>query len=66
MTVNIHRELLEAILDVPHLVAIMPEEIAGEANEAEAVILRLGGALMIEVQHRSAQVAQVLAERGAD
>src|SRR4051794_13131522 len=36
-TDNIHREFLDAILDVPHLVAIMPSEIAGDARTAETV-----------------------------
>lgn len=62
-TDNIHRPLLEAILDVPHLVAILPRELAGAASTAEDMAPRLGGAMMVEVEHRSSQVAQVLAER---
>jgi hypothetical protein len=62
-TDNIHRELLEAILDVPHTVAIMPREIAGNANTHEEVVPRLGGALLVEVYDRSPQVEQVLRER---
>jgi hypothetical protein len=64
-TDNIHRELLDAILDVPHLVCVMPKEIAGDATTLEAMIPRMGGSIMVGVQHRSPQVAQVLAERDA-
>jgi hypothetical protein len=63
-TDNIYRELLEAILDVPHYVALMPREIAGEARTREDVLPRLGGALFVQVDHRSPQVEQVLGERG--
>jgi len=62
-TDNIHRELLEAILDLPHLVAILPRELAGDARTAEDLAPRLGGALMVECQHHSPQVERVLAER---
>ena len=62
-TDSIHRELLDAVLDVPHLVAIMPREIAGDAHSAEDVAPRLGGALIVEVQDRSPQVERVRAER---
>jgi hypothetical protein len=62
-TDNIHRPLLEAILEVPHLVAIMPTEIAGEATTLDAMLPRLGGAVILRVQHESPEVAQVLAER---
>jgi hypothetical protein len=62
-TDNIHRPLLEAILDVPHYVSIMPKEIAGDAGTANAIVPRLGGSLMVQVDHRSPQVAEVLAER---
>lgn len=65
-TDNIHRPLLEAVLDVPHLVAIVPEEIAGEAKTAEELAPRFGGALIFEVDDHSPQVAQILAERGED
>jgi hypothetical protein len=65
-TDNIHRPLLEAVLDVPHLVAIVPEEIAGEAKTAEEIIPRFGGALILEVEDHSPQVAKILAERGED
>lgn len=60
-TTNIHRALVETILDVPHYVSIMPAEIAGAAMTLEAVIPRLGGSLMVEVDHRSPQVAAILA-----
>lgn len=36
-TDNIHRPLLEAVLDVPHLGAIVPEEIAGDAESPEEI-----------------------------
>lgn len=65
-TDNIHRPLLKAVLDVPHLVAIVPEEIAGEAKTAEEIIPRFGGALILEVDDHSPQVAEILAERGDD
>lgn len=65
-TDNIHRPLLEAVLDLPHLVAIVPEEIAGEAKTAEELAPRFGGALILEVEDHSPQVAQILAERGED
>jgi hypothetical protein len=58
-TGTVHRELLDAILDVPHLVAIMPLEIAGDAKTAEAVAPRLGGALIVEVRDRSPEIGQV-------
>jgi hypothetical protein len=62
-TSNIYRELLEAILDVPHLVAVVPEEIAGDARTPEAIAPRLGGSMIVEVDAASPQVAEVLAER---
>jgi hypothetical protein len=62
-TDNVHRELLDAILVVPHLVAIMPREIAGDAKDPESIAHRLGGAMIVEVQERSPQVAKVRAER---
>jgi len=64
-TSNIERPLLEAILEVPHLVAVMPTEIAGDATRMEDMLPRLGGSLLVLVEHASPQVAQVLAERGA-
>jgi hypothetical protein len=63
VTDNIHRELLEAILEVPHYVALMPSEIAGDARILEDALPRLGGSLFVQVDHRSPQVEQVLAER---
>jgi hypothetical protein len=65
-TDNLHRELLEAILDVPHYVAVMPEELAAGAQTGEDILQRLAGALIFEVEDRSPLVAQVLAERDAD
>ena len=62
-TDNIHRELLEAVLNVPHVVAIMPREIAGDATTAADVAPRLGGALLVEIEYRSPQVDRILAER---
>ena len=63
-TDKLHRPLLDAILEVPHFVAIMPEEIANDASTEEDFLLRLGGSLIIQVDDRSPQVAEVLAERG--
>jgi hypothetical protein len=63
-TANIQRELLEAILDVPHTVAIMPREIAGGAKTLQEVAHRFGGSLLVEVEHRSPQVEQALGDRG--
>jgi hypothetical protein len=65
-TDNIYRELLEAVLEVPHYVALMPSEIAGDARTKDDVLPRLGGALFIQVDDRSPQVEQVLAERSDD
>ena len=65
-TDNIHRPLLEAVLDVPHLVAIVPEEIAGDAKSPEEIAPRFGGALILEVDSHSPPVAEILAERGDD
>jgi hypothetical protein len=65
-TDNIHRPLLEAILEVPHLVAIVPEELAGDASTAEDIAPRLGGALILQVDSASPQVGEILAEREGD
>jgi hypothetical protein len=65
-TDNIHRALLEAILDVPHLVAILPSELAGNAKTLADVKPRLGGSLIAEVQERSPQVERVLVEHSDD
>lgn len=62
-TSNIHRPLLEAVLDVPHLVAIMPKEIAGNAKSPEEIAPRFGGALILEVDTESPHVAEILTER---
>lgn len=58
---TVDRELLDAILVVPHLVAIMPSEIAGDANTAAAMAPRLGGAMIVEVEHRSEPVVALRA-----
>jgi hypothetical protein len=60
---NIDRPLLEAVPDVPHLVAIVPEEIAGDAKTAEEIAPRFGGSLILEVDTATPQVAKLLAER---
>lgn len=62
-TSNIHRPLLEGILDVPHLVAILPKEIAGDARTQEEIAPRLASALIVAVEDFSEPVAEVLAER---
>jgi hypothetical protein len=66
VTDNIHRELLEAVVKVPHYVAVMPSEIAADATSVERVIPRFGSCLFVEVEHSSPQVAQVLAARRDD
>lgn len=63
-TDNIHRPLLEAILTVPHLVALLPKELAGDGRTLDDLLPRLQAALYVEVEERSPQVAHVLAERG--
>jgi hypothetical protein len=63
VTDTVNRRLLETIVNVPHLVALMPAEIAGDAQTVEAIVPRLGGALIFEVEHHSPQVARILAER---
>lgn len=66
VTDNIHRPLLEAILELPHLVAVVPEEIIGDATLQEDVARRLGSALILEVGAASPEIAQMLSERGDD
>jgi hypothetical protein len=63
VTDHVHRELLDAILDVPHLVVLMPSEIAGDANTVEEMAPRVGGALIVEVEEASPQVEKVRAGR---
>jgi hypothetical protein len=63
-TANLERPLLEAIVEVPHYVAIMPAEIAGDASTLADMLPRLGGSFIVSVEHPSLQVAQILAERG--
>jgi hypothetical protein len=62
-TDNIHRELLDWVLTVPHTVALLPAELAAEARTLEDVVPRLGGALAVGVSQVSQDVARVLAER---
>lgn len=56
-TDNIYRELLEAVVKVPHYVAVMPGEIAGDAATIEELIPRFGSCLFVEVQDSSVPVA---------
>ncbi len=63
-TRDIRRELLEMILVVPHLVAIMPHEVAGDANTVETVLPRLEGSLLVQVVDGSPPVAEVLEQLG--
>jgi hypothetical protein len=66
ITDDVPRDLLAAILDVPHLVAIVPQAlaIACAANTATAIAAGAEGSLLIEVQQRSREVARLLAPRG--
>jgi hypothetical protein len=66
LTDNIHRELLDAVLKVPHYVAVMPSEIAADAKTVEEVVPRFGSCLFVEVDDRSRQVERVLATRRDD
>jgi hypothetical protein len=66
LTADIQRELLDAILDVPHLVAIVPQPVAGDADTNAVLASCLGGALTVEVRQRSAYVARLLVPRGAN
>jgi hypothetical protein len=50
----------------PHLVAIVPEEIAGDATTAESIALRLGESMVVQVGDRSEAGAEVLAEQEDD
>jgi hypothetical protein len=65
-TEDVDRELLEATLDVPHVVAIVPQAIARDAKAATAVLPRLSKCLVVEVDQRSAHVARLLAPRGSN
>jgi len=64
ITHDVHRELLEAILDVPHWVALVAQGVAGDATTAAAIAPRLGDGLIVRVEQRSAHVARLLAPRG--
>lgn len=64
------RALLEAVARTPHDVALLPHALAGELDaartgSADEVRARLAGAMVVEVEHPSARVAELLsAERG--
>jgi hypothetical protein len=62
------RELLDAILDAPHLVAIVSQAVAGDEDPCSAanVAAWLGGALIVGVQQRSRHVSRLLAPRGTN
>ena len=45
---------------------MVPEEIAGDATTAESITLRLGGSMIVQVDERSKEVAEVLTERDDD
>jgi hypothetical protein len=64
-TAYFDEELLSAILFVPHLVAILSEELADNARTLDAILPRLQAALYVEVEHQSPSIATVLAERRA-
>jgi hypothetical protein len=55
VTDNSHRELLEAVVKLPHYVAVMPSEIAADATTVEEVIPRFGSCLFVEVQDSSSR-----------
>jgi hypothetical protein len=65
-TMNLHRELLDAIVDVPHLVGLLPREFAGELRSLEDLLPRLGAALFVLVEDHSPQVQHVLDVRTID
>jgi hypothetical protein len=65
-TDDVDRELLEATLAVPHVVAIMPQAIAGDARAATALAARLSESLVVEVDRPSAHVARLLSPRGTN
>lgn len=58
-TDNVQTELLDAVLDVPHCVGIMPSEIAEGAVSGEDWVQRLAASLIVQVDRRSPQVAEV-------
>jgi hypothetical protein len=65
-TDNLHRPLLEAIIAVPHLVALLPREFASEIRTLEELLPRLGAALFVKVEDKSPQVQHVLDVRTQD
>jgi hypothetical protein len=64
VTGDVDRELLEAILVVPHLVAVVPQAVSKDADAVLASGLR--DALAVEVRQRSSHVARLLAPRGTN
>lgn len=54
---------LAAILAGPHLVAVLPAELAGEARTLDMLLPRLQAALYVRVEHVSPEVQQILDER---
>lgn len=65
-TTNLHRELLEAIVDVPRLVALLPRGFAGDMRSLGELLPRLGAAPFVLVEHHSPQVQHVLDVRTID
>ena len=59
-TDSIDRELIAVILDPDHLVAILPLELAGEASTAKDVVPRLGGSMIVGVEHRAPELTGLL------
>ncbi len=57
---NPERSLLETVLVVPHVVAIMPAEIVGDATSYEDLLPRLASALIVEVADRPPLVELLL------
>jgi hypothetical protein len=60
---DIDRNLLEVAVTVPHLVAIMPREIAGDLDDDEAAIRRMAGSIVVSVEHVSSGVRAFWNER---
>jgi hypothetical protein len=66
ITDDVRRELLEAILDVPHHVALVAEPMVGAPGPAGTGDRPLGRSLVVEVRQRSTHVANLLAPRGTN
>jgi hypothetical protein len=64
LTDGVDRDLLEAIVDVPHRVALVPQATAGDANAETVLPSHLGRALIVDIEQRSVHVAHLLAPRG--